>query len=326
MWTRNKRPGSVNGPNTPRPGLTLALIVTIGGLIGQAQSVIRPQMPTLKSGTDLVALNVTALDAGGRAATGLGQEDFTVFENDAQQPIALFSTADTPVTWGLVLDRSGSMADMIGDLHKAALHAIAEGTAEDETFIVVFDETPQLVREFESDRHRLGTALLGLRAGGSTALWDAASYALDHVRHGRHQKKVLVILTDGEDNRSAFAFRDLIDFAEREEVLIYTVGMAESGGLFNRFRSRSPWHRDLETLSSVTGARAHFPRNLEECRNTMKDIAREVAQQYTIGYYPRDLARDGQWRSLKVVVKPQPGRPAITARTRLGYYAPRPPE
>ena len=314
----------MNRPTPSRAGFMVACVLTLGGIIVHSQAVSTPQMPTLKSGTDLVALNVTALDAGGRAATLLGQDDFTVFENDTQQPIALFSTAEAPVTWGLVLDRSGSMADMIGDLHEAALHAIAEGTAADETFIVVFDETPQLVREFESDRHRLGTALLGLRAGGSTALWDAVAYALDHVRHGRHQKKVLVILTDGEDNRSTFMFSELIDLAEREEVLIYTVGMAESGGLFNRFRSRSPWHRDLETLSSVTGARAHFPRNLDECRNTMKDIAREVAQQYTIGYYPRDLARDGQWRSVKVAVKPQPGRPAITARTRLGYYAPQP--
>lgn len=280
-------------------------------------------MPTLKSGTDLVALNVTALDAGGRAATLLGQDDFTVFENDTQQPIALFSTAEAPVTWGLVLDRSGSMADMIGDLHKAALHAIAEGTAEDETFIVVFDETPQLVREFESDRHRLGTALLGLRASGSTALWDAAAYALTYVGQGRHQKKVLVILTDGEDNRSAFAFRDLIDFAEREEVLIYTVGMVESAGFLDRFMSRGPWRRDLEKLSTVTGARAHFPRNLDECRKTMREIAREVGHQYTIGYYPRDVARDGKWRSLKVVIKTLAGQPAITARTRLGYYAPR---
>ncbi|MBY0493366.1 MAG: VWA domain-containing protein [Cyanobacteria bacterium] len=298
----------------------------IASLIGEAQSVIRPQMPTLKSGTDLVALNVTALDPAGRAATGLGREDFTVFESDAEQPIALFSTVAEPVTWGLVLDRSGSMADMIGDLHQAALHAIAEGTAEDESFIVVFDQIPQLIREFESDRHRLATALLGLRAGGATALWDATAYALDHIRHGRHQRKVLVILTDGEDNRSGFAFREVIDFAEREEVLIYAVGMVEARGLLNRLRARPPWHRDLETLSSVTGARAHFPRNLEECRNAMKEIAREVAQQYTIGYYPRDLARDGQWRPLKVAVKPQPGRPAITARTRLGYYAPRPPE
>jgi Ca-activated chloride channel family protein len=302
MWIRNKRPLLARVLNAPRPWLTAALVVTIGGVIGQSRFVIGAQMPVLKSGTDLVALNVTALDAGGRAAGGLGQDDFTVFENGAEQPIALFSRGEAPVTWGLVLDRSGSMADMIGDLHKAALHAIAEGTAEDETFIVAFNETPQMSRELESDRHHLGTALLGLRAGGSTALWDAAAYALDHVRHGRHQKKVLVILTDGEDNRSACAFRDLIEFAERQEVLIYTVGMVESPRCLNRFTARSPWHGDLETLSSVTGARAHFPRNLAECRNTMKDIAREVAQQYTIGYYPRDLARDGQWRSLKVVV------------------------
>lgn len=94
---------------------------------------------------------------------------------------------------------------------------------------------------------------------------------------------MLVILTDGEDNRSACAFRDLIEGAERQQVLIYTVGMVESPRLLNRFTSRSPWHGDLETLSSVTGAPAHCPRNLAECRHTMKEIAREVAQRYTFG-------------------------------------------
>lgn len=313
----------MKGPHTSR-GFLAALVVAVGGVIAQAQSAIRPQMPILKSGTDLVALNVTVQDLAGRAATGLVQENFTVFENGVEQPIALFSDAETPVTWGLVLDRSGSMEDMIGDVHQAALHAIAEGTPEDESFIVTFNQIPQLVHDFEFDRHRLSTALLGLRASGATALWDAVAFTLGHARQGRHQKKVLVVLTDGEDNQSGFAFRELIDFAEREEVLIYTVGMVESGGILSRFRSRPAWLGDLETLSNVTGARAHFPRSLEECRNTMKEIAREVAHQYMVGYYPRDLARDGRWRSLKVVVKAQPGRPDITARTRLGYYAPRP--
>ncbi len=178
------------------------------------------------------------------------------------------------------------------------------------------------MRDFESDRHRLGNALLGLRAGGATTLWDATAYALDHVLKGRHQKKVLVIVTDGDDNRSDLAFRDLIDLAEHYEVLIYAVGMVESAGFLDRFKSRAPWRRDLEKLSATTGARAHFPRNLDECRRTMKEIAREVGHQYTIGYYPRDVTRDGKWRSLKVVVK-APGQPPITARTRLGYYAPR---
>lgn len=302
----------------------VVFVAAIGGLIGEPQSVTGPQMPTLKSGTDLVALNVTATDASGRAATWLRQEHFTVYENDVEQPIALFNSDEAPVSWGLVLDRSSSMAMMIDDVYQAALHTIAEGTAADETFIVTFSEKPELVRDFESDRHRLENALLGLRAGGPTALWDATAYALQHILKGRHQKKVLVVVTDGDDNRSDLAFRDLVDLAEQSAVLIYTVGMVESAGFLDRFVPRGAWRRDLEKLSNVTGARAHFPRNLDECTKTMKEIAREVGHQYRVGYYPRDVARDGKWRSVRVVIKTTSGQTAITARTRLGYYAPRP--
>lgn len=306
----------------PQHSLTVALILAMS-VIARPQSVSRQQIPTIKSGTELVALNVTAADSSGRAVTALRQEQFSVYENDVEQTIAFFNSDETPVSWGLVLDRSSSMAMMIDDVYQAALHTIEEGTAADETFIVTFSDKPELVREFESDRHRLENALLGLRAGGVTALWDATAFALEHILKGRHQKKVLVVVTDGDDNRSELAFRDLVDLAEHYEVLIYTVGMVESAGFLDRFISRAPWRRDLEKLSAVTGARAHFPRNLDECRKTMKEIAREVGQQYTIGYYPQDVTRDGKWRSLKVVIKARPGQSAVTARTRLGYYAPK---
>lgn len=307
----------------PKGSFTVALVLAFG-LIARAQSISPQQTPTIRSGTDLVALNVTAADSSGRAVTGLRQEQFTVYENDLEQTIAFFNSDEAPVSWGLVLDRSSSMAMMIDDVYQAALHTIEEGTAADETFIVTFSEKPELIRDFESDRHRLENALLGLRAGGMTALWDATAFALEHILKGRHQKKVLVVVTDGDDNRSDLAFRDLVDLAEHYEVLIYTVGMVESAGFLDRFMSRAPWRRDLEKLSDVTGARAHFPRNLDECRKTMKEIAREVGHQYTIGYYPREATRDGKWRSLKVAIKPRSGQSAIIARTRLGYYAPRP--
>lgn len=305
--------------------LAASLIVTLASPICQTQSSASPQMPILRSRTDLVALSVSATHAGGRAAAGLRQEHFVVYENGIEQSIAFFNSDESPVSWGLVLDRSGSMAMMMDEVYQAALHTIEEGTADDETFIVTFSETPELVRDFESDRHRLGNALLGLRPGGATALWDATAYALEHVLTGRHQKKVLVVVTDGDDNHSGLAFRDLVDLAEHYEVLIYTVGMVESAGFLDRFMPRAGWRRDLEKLSSVTGARAHFPRNLDECGKTMKEIAREVGHQYTIGYYPRDLSRDGRWRPLKVVIKTPAGQSAVTARTRMGYYAPRGP-
>src|SRR3989442_372971 len=117
------------------------------------------------------------------------------------------------------------MQDMIDDVYQAALHAIDDGTDNDETFIATFNDHVDLVSDFVSDKHRLENAVLGLRAGGETALWDAIAFTLNHIRSGQHRKRVVMVITDGEDNRSELAFRDLVDRAERAEVLIYTVGM-----------------------------------------------------------------------------------------------------
>ncbi|MBI3950294.1 MAG: VWA domain-containing protein [Acidobacteria bacterium] len=279
---------------------------------------------TVKLDTDLVSLSVTVADQNGKAVLGLKREDFKVYENGIEQIISFFSADEAPACWGLVLDRSGSMTAMMRDVYQAAIHVMDEGTEQDEMFIVTFNDQPEIVCEFSSDRHKWENSLLGLRAGGTTALYDAVAFALDHIQQAKHQKKVLVVITDGEDNSSQLKFRQLIDQVEERNVLIYTVGMFEpmERSLFDFGGGRT--QGELEKLAEATGARAHFPTNVERCREAMKEIAGEVSQQYSLGYYPSNTARDGKWRKIKVVATRQGEKDTrYVARARTGYYAPR---
>lgn len=284
-----------------------------------------PQDPgTLKLSTELVSLSVAVTDQKGKAVVGLKREDFKVYENGIEQPLSFFSTEEMPVCWGLVLDRSGSMMDMIGDVYRAAVHVVDEGTEEDETFIVTFNKKVELVTDFISDKHRLQNSILGLRASGETALWDAISFGLDHLKQARHRKKVLVVITDGEDNSSRTAFRDLVARAEEAGVLIYMIGMFESGGMRGfGMRGEGSQRAELAKLAEITGASAHFPTNVEECQEAMRTIASEVGHQYSLGYYPSDAKNDGKWRKLRAVVSQSEGNVRYVARTRAGYYAPK---
>lgn len=285
------------------------------------------QESSIKLTTDLVSLNIMVTDQNGRAITGLTKDSFRVYENGVEQQISFFSAEESPVSWGLILDRSGSMMGMIRDVYRAAAHVVDEGTEQDEMFVATFNKKVELVTDFLSDKHKLENSLLGLRAEGETALWDAITFGLDRIKRGKNRKKVLVVVTDGEDNASKLNFKRLIDRVEEADVLIYSVGMFESGGMSSRDLSRMGIRDEypqleLEKLAQATGARAHFPTTVEECRSAMKEIAREVSQQYSLGYYPTNTTRDGKWRKIQVKVGRDGGSTHV-ARARTGYYAPR---
>lgn len=270
----------------------------------------------IKLSTGLVSLSVTVTDQRGRAVIGLAREDFKIFENGIMQQIDFFSADEPPVCWGIVLDRSGSMREMIRDVYRAAVHVVDEGTDEDQAFIVSFNHKVELSSDFVSDKPTLQNSIIGLRAEGRTALWDAVGFALDHLKQASHRKKVLVVVTDGEDNSSRLSFRDLMKRAEEADALIYTVGMFE-------MRDSNYPREELTKVAEVTGASAHFPTNVEECRETMREIASEVSHQYSLGYYPSNAAPDGKWRKLKAVVGESGGKSKYVTRTRTGYYAPK---
>ncbi|MBS1806607.1 MAG: VWA domain-containing protein [Acidobacteria bacterium] len=282
---------------------------------------------SLKLSTEMVSLNVTVTDQKDRAVVGLKPEDFKVYENKIGQPLSFFSTGDVPVSWGLVLDRSDSMKEVIQDVYQAAVRVVNEGVEKDETFIVTFNNKVELVADFASDKQQLQKSVLGLRAEGSTALWDAVSFALEKLKQAKHRKKVLLVITDGEDNRSRTAFKNLIKQAEEAGVMIYTVGLFQSKeksrpGVRNYGpRSRVSPREELTQLAAITGASATFPTTLKECLEKLQQIANEVGHQYSVGYYPGDPQNDGKWRKLKVVVNQSNAK--YVARTRIGYYAPK---
>lgn len=294
---------------------------------GQTDSRPREHGETITLSTDLVLLSVSVSDRKGAPVSGLTEGEFAVYEDGVRQELSFFDAGEVAVSWGLVLDRSASMDAMIEDVHQAALHVLDEGTNQDEFFVVAFSKRPELVSEFTRDRRALGRSLQGLRADGSTALWDATVRALEYMQQrANHRKRVLVVLTDGEDNASATSFRQLLTLAEEEETLVYVVGMfdPEMDDPFGSSVGPSPvpfFRRDLERLAERTGAAAHFPENLDACKSAMKAIAREVRLQYSLGYYPTNRRFDGRWRTIRVVAGQGGRSKALVVRTRAGYFA-----
>lgn len=313
---------AVRGPSAPLTRRTLLLLLGTAiqrpavaenaehGRAEQKGSVFSAQ-------TNLVALEVTVLDRKGRPADRLAKDDFRVFENDVEQNIAFFSHENRPACWGIVLDRSGSMSAMMEEVYNAALHSVEAGTREDESFIIAFNDLVDIVQDFTSDRRKLLRTARDISSFGSTALYDAVALALDHIQHGRHQKKVLVVVTDGEDNASRFTFGRLLDMVKESEILIYTVGLFESMDLsvLNLLRRRTK--EELKRLAEESGGLSYFPKNMKECDQACRDIAEQVSRQYSLSYYPRNTNWDGKWRELRVEVA-HPEQSSV--RARRGYF------
>ena len=282
--------------------MRVRLVRTFGAVLVAVLSFIAPpnfsqvskglgENSTLRVAIDLVLLDVSVQDKRGRPVTNLDQKDFKAYEDKLEQPIAYFSKEESPVTWGLVLDRSGSMEGMIKEVYEAALHVIDGGTNQDEIFIMTFSDRPEMVSELTSDPRTLQKSVFGLSARGKTALYDAVDSALDHIKHGRHRKKALVVITDGVDNRSRLTFGRLMDRVKESDVLIYNVGMNVAAGEFAKGRAD---RGQLEQLAGITGGYAYFPTDIAKCREAMANIAREVSEHYTIGYYPTNRSHDGR--------------------------------
>ncbi len=272
---------------------------------------------TFTSRSDLVVLHVCVVDRDGYVG-GLAKDAFVVQEDGRAQPIAFFEHDDTPVSVGLVLDSSGSMAPR-RDAVIAAGMAFAESShPADELFTLNFNERvwPGLAagRGFTSDRGELREALARSGARGKTALFDAIDAALRHLDRGQQSRKVLIVVSDGGDNASGTRYEDVLEGALRRDVVIYTIGLADRDD-----RDAKPGL--LRELARVTGGESFFPKSNSDITPAMERIARDIRSSYTLGYVPGERRGDGERRKIRVDVR-SPGRHGVAVRARSLYVAP----
>jgi VWFA-related protein len=304
--------------------LVLAISLAAVALRGQQTKPIRPPSQeetgtVFRADTRLVVLPTTVVDKNGHLVTTLPREAFTVFENGVQQEIRGFKREDVPVSMGLVIDNSGSMRDKRAKVEAAALALVKDSNPDDEVFIVNFNDEAFLDlphnREFTSDIKEMEEALTRIDSRGGTAMRDAIWMSIDHVKEKGHKdKKVLVVVTDGNDNASIRSLENLVKAAQQAEVLIYAVGLLSE----EERREAKRAQKALEALAEATGGDAFFPKEVSEVDRIAHHVARDIRNQYTISYRPSNSVMDGSYRQIKVAVK-APGNPA--PRTRSGYYA-----
>jgi Ca-activated chloride channel family protein len=294
-------------------------------------TLVRAQSPTptsqpdepdrpVKIKTDLVTLTLTVTDLYGRYVSGLNKNAFIITDNNQEQDIQFFSDSDAPVSVAILFDVSGSMAgEKIVKAQKALSRFIATSHPMDEYFLIGFNSRAQLLLDRTRDGDAVLQKLTMVQPKSNTALYDAVYLGVERVTRGSHQKRALLIISDGQDNNSRYNFSEVRRLLKESDVVAYSVGIVDHADAQGALGMQG--QAFLEEISSVTGGKAFFPQSDLEMDDVFERIALELRHQYSIGYTPKDFQPDGKWRKVKVKVKPPRGLPRLTVRGREGYYA-----
>jgi Ca-activated chloride channel homolog len=276
----------------------------------------------IRADVDLVVLNATVMDKAKHFVPDLIKANFRVFEDGVEQKISMFSHEDIPVTMGLVIDNSGSMREKRDQVNAAAISFVKTSNPEDEVFVVNFNQEIYLdsVDDFTSDVGKLKEALSRIDSRGGTALYDAVDASLDHIRKGQKDKKILLVITDGDDDASKISLNHMMQVAIESDVTVYAIGIFSRE---DRLNDRTMVRRSKKTLTMLaraTGGAAYFPDHLSDVETICTQVAYDIRSQYTIGYYPSKPATDGKYRTVRVQLKQPKGTEKFTVNTRSGYY------
>jgi Ca-activated chloride channel homolog len=277
-------------------------------------ALVSQHAPTFKSSADLSVLHVSVVDKHAGFVSGLPRDAFVVYEDGRPQPIALFENEDTPVSVGLVIDSSQSMLTRREAVIAAGMAFAESSHPDDEMFTLNFNERvwPGLPegKAFTSDHAELHDALNRSASRGQTALFDAIHAGLAHLDGGAKTRKVLIVVSDGGDNASHTAYRDVLDDALRRDVVVYAVGIYDD-------YDKDAKPALLRELAAATGGEACFPRKLEDVAPALERIARDIRSSYTIGYTAPPDGKQSP-RTIRVDVHPTGGR-KLSVRTRSAY-------
>lgn len=270
---------------------------------------------TFKAEAREVQLHATVIDDKQHLITNLDKNAFTVFEDGKPQTITSFRHEDIPVALGIVIDNSGSMREKRDRVNKATLNLVRASNAQDQVFIVNFNDEYYLDQDYTSDVNKLKEALEKVEARGGTALYDALVASADHLKKSaKLQKKALLVVTDGEDNASRESLEQAVRRLQEENgPTVYAIGIL---GEEKQRRAR----RALQTLAERTGGIAFLPRSADEVDEISRTVAHDIRNQYTIGYRPGTPTNAGGYRAIRVDARAR-GYNKLTVRTRSGYYA-----
>lgn len=278
----------------------------------QEQSIIRQR-------TAVVTVNVSVTDKQSRQIAGLNKDHFEIYEDKVRQQIEFFSDEDKPVSVGIIFDLSGSMKDKIARARDALKAFVDTCHTDDDYFLVGFNERATLLSGI-SDGMTVLRRLDLAEPRGQTALYDAAYLGVEKVKEGRHDKRALLIISDGQDNASKYSYGELRKLLKEADVQVYCIGINEQGFGANNILDRQG-QLILEEIAHSTGGIAFEPHSFEELHDSVTRIALALRHQYSIGYVPVNEQRDGKWRKIKVRVNAPRGLPSLTVRAKEGYYA-----
>ncbi len=268
---------------------------------------------------NLVLVPVTVTDPLDRLVTGLEKQNFAVFENNAQQQIRSFSVEDTPITAGIVFDLSGSMTSKYVKARQALSELLRTSNPQDEFFVVGFNDRPVVLVDYTSSVDDIEARMMTARPDNRTALLDAIYLAINKLKQAKYERKALVIISDGGDNRSRYTEGEVRNTVRESDTQLYAIG------IFDQY-AVTPEEQNgpllLNELCGATGGQMFRVNEMGDLGDIATRISAELRNQYVIGFRPSDAKHDGKWRKVKVRIAPPKGLPPLTVHAREGYYAP----
>jgi Ca-activated chloride channel family protein len=280
---------------------------------------LRTEVRPIRVDVDLVLVPVTITDSRSHVVTGLEKENFTLLDNGEPQAIEHFSSEDAPISLGVIFDSSGSMSHKIEKARAAVGEFLKTANPEDEFFLIAFSDKPVLISDFTSSVEAVQGQLLYAKPKGRTALLDAIYLGIAKMRQARLQRKALLIISDGGDNRSRYTENEIKEMVKEADVQIYAMGIFDRNP---RASEEQYGPQLLSEVTEVTGGRSYTVDNLDEMGDVATKIGMELRNQYVLGYRPSKPSRDGRWRKVRVKLNAPKGLPQLSVYAKTGYYAP----
>ncbi len=273
----------------------------------------------LTANVNLVLVPVTVTDPDNRIVTGLDKDNFAIYQDKEKQRIQNLSSEDAPLSLGIILDLSGSMADKLENARAAVVQFLQTANPQDEFFIIGFADRPELLSGFTHSIGKIQSKLTMTQAKGLTSLLDAIYLGIHQMNHAQNRRKALLIISDGGDNHSRYTEHEVVSVVEEADVQIYAIGLFEQAPPTEEERLGPDL---LAKVTEATGGRVFTIQDPNQLADVAANISIQLRDEYVLGYLPTKLVKDGKWHKIKVKLLPPKGLPPLHVYAKKGYYAP----